>query len=97
MRAKSRGWALSPAYDINPTSYGDGLSLNISDRENAQDLDLAREVASYFRIKAAAANKIIADIVSIVRQWREVASNLGIAAREQEFMERAFRVAEPEG
>ncbi len=35
-----RGWALSPAYDINPVATGGGLALNISKEDNSQDLDL---------------------------------------------------------
>ncbi|MEK7692307.1 MAG: HipA domain-containing protein, partial [Bdellovibrionota bacterium] len=38
---RSKGWALAPAYDMNPVATGDGLHLNISESDNAQDLDLA--------------------------------------------------------
>ena len=48
---ESNGWALSPAFDMNPSSEGEGLKLNISLTDNAQDLKLAEEVAGYFRIK----------------------------------------------
>ena len=34
------GWILSPAYDMNPVETGSGLSLNISETDNAQELDL---------------------------------------------------------
>ena len=44
------GWLLSPAYDINPNEYGKGLHLNISDKDNSLSLDLALEVAIYFRL-----------------------------------------------
>jgi len=88
-----RGWTLSPAYDVNPDPYGDGLKLNVSESDNAQDLDLAREVAPYFRIKAAQANAIITDFVKIVSQWRNVATALGIPTAEQDLMSNAFRLA----
>ena len=52
-----KGWVLSPAYDINPVSIGDGLKLNISESDNSQDLSLALEVAEYFRLKPAQAKK----------------------------------------
>ncbi len=35
-----KGWVLSPAYDINPNEFGRGLSLNISEDDNALDLNL---------------------------------------------------------
>lgn len=87
------GWILSPAYDINPDPHGNGLKLNVSEADNTQDLDLARQVASVFRIKTAEANNIIEDFVSIVGRWREVAELVGIKASEHDRMENAFRLA----
>lgn len=89
-----QGWALSPAYDMNPDPHADGLKLNISDADNAQDLELAREVADYFRVKAARASEIIAEVVAAVRPWRDEAKKLGISSAEVEQIEPAFRVAE---
>ncbi|MDQ2688626.1 MAG: type II toxin-antitoxin system HipA family toxin [Armatimonadota bacterium] len=89
-----QGWALSPAYDMNPDPDADGLKLNISDADNAQDLQLAREVADYFRVKAARANAIIHEVVVAVRLWRDEAKALGLSASEVERMEPAFRVAD---
>ncbi|HTF04982.1 MAG TPA: HipA domain-containing protein, partial [Bacteroidia bacterium] len=36
-----RGWKLSPAYDMNPNEFGTGLSLNVSEKENSLDMELA--------------------------------------------------------
>jgi serine/threonine-protein kinase HipA len=91
---RSTGWVLAPAYDMNPVPHADGLKLNISDADNAQDLELAREVAVFFRVKPARASGIIGDVVSAVKQWRAVADSLGIAPEEWDQMEDAFRVAE---
>ncbi|MEX1114016.1 MAG: HipA domain-containing protein, partial [Akkermansiaceae bacterium] len=49
------GWILSPAYDLNSDPGGTGLSLNISETDNALSFDLALEVAPFFRLKPAAA------------------------------------------
>lgn len=87
------GWILSPAYDVNPDPHGNGLKLNVSEADNAQDLDLARQVAPLFRIKAAEANKIIENFVRKVGRWREVAGRVGIKASEHDRMENAFRLA----
>lgn len=87
------GWILSPAFDINPVASGDGLKLNISESDNAQDLDLAREVAGYFRIKSDRADKIIQEVIAAVKGWRDEATSLGISSREQDHMTRAFRIA----
>ncbi len=87
------GWVLSPAYDINPDASGSGLSLNISEDENVLELDLAREVAPYFRVDPTASEKLIKSITSVVKKWKSVATGIGIPASEQERMADAFRNA----
>lgn len=88
------GWVLSPAYDMNPDPYADGLKLNISDVENAQDLDLALSVAPFFRVDGKRARVLVEEVVAVVKGWREVAVALKLLAEEIEAMESAFRVAE---
>ena len=46
----SKGWKLSPAYDINPSIDKDGLALNIDMDNNALDLEQAKSVGEYFRL-----------------------------------------------
>ena len=89
-----RGWKLAEAYDMNPVPAADGLKLNITEADNALDLELAREVAGYFRLTLATADEIIQTFRDTVRQWRVIATSLGLSAREQERMAGAFRVAE---
>jgi serine/threonine-protein kinase HipA len=88
-----RGWRLSEAYDINPVPNERGLRLNVSEADNALDLDLARSVAHYYRLKPKDANDIIERISKAVSQWRTLAATLSIPAREQEQMSSAFRLA----
>lgn len=88
---KDSGWILSPAYDINPTPNGTGLKLNISENDNALDLDLVREVAPYFRLKEKEANAIINTIQQNVGQWQQIAMDLGIPRNEMELMKNAFK------
>lgn len=88
------GWSLSPAYDMNPVATADGLSLNLSEDDNAQDLALARDVAKHFRVKAARAEEIIRAVTLAVRGWRSVATAAGIPRAEQAQMADAFRVAD---
>jgi serine/threonine-protein kinase HipA len=90
----SKGWELSPAYDLNPVADGEGLSLDISETDNAQDLDLVRDVAQYFRVKAPRREAIIAEVVSAVSAWSTVAEASGITRAEQQRMARAFRLAD---
>ena len=69
----SKGWVLSPAYDMNPVETGTGLNLNISDNDNALDLGLAMEVHEYFRLEKNKANKILMKVKSAVSNWRKIA------------------------
>ncbi len=86
------GWALAPAYDLNPVPYGQGLSLNINEHDNALDLRLALEVASYFGVTNAVAQTEIENIRSAVSQWEHIAKQLHISREEQERMRPAFKV-----
>jgi serine/threonine-protein kinase HipA len=88
-----RGWVLSPAFDMNPVAHASGLKLNISETDNALDLELVRSVAPYFRVSAEQAHTIISNQIQIVSQWHVLADSLKILAREQQQMEAAFRVA----
>lgn len=88
-----KGWRLSDAYDMNPVPESHGLKLNVSEADNAMDLDLARSVAPYFRISKAGADEVIKHSQAVVQQWPKIANSLQMRAREQERMASAFRLA----
>lgn len=88
-----KGWRLSEAYDMNPVPDSYGLKLNISQVDNALDLDLVRSVAPYFRIDAKVASEIIERFRSIVKQWSTLATKLRVPVRAQQQMASAFRLA----
>ena len=88
------GWRLAPAYDLNPEPHGSGLRLNVSETDNALDLDLALSVAPVFRLKEKRALEIIAEATGAVSRWRTVATAHGLPPRAQDRMRGAFRVAE---
>lgn len=85
-----KGWRLSPAYDINPNEFGNGLSLNISETDNALDLELALSVAEYFRLEKQKSQAIINQVKKSVRDWRIIAKEIGISKAEQDRMSNAF-------
>ncbi len=87
-----KGWRLSPAYDINPNAEGMGLSLNISDVDNALDFDLALEVAEFFRVTKVDAEKTLSQIRRTVSGWSSLATRLGISRASREAMAPAFRI-----
>ncbi|HTQ99551.1 MAG TPA: HipA domain-containing protein [Candidatus Acidoferrum sp.] len=89
-----KGWRLSEVYDLNPVPDAAGLRLNVSEADNALDLELARSVAPLFRVKTKRANELIQHCRAMVAQWRTLATSLGVTKREQEWMAPAFRLAE---
>jgi len=89
-----RGWVLAPAYDINPVAVAGGLTLNISETDNAQDLALVRDVAKSFRVAAKQARTIVDEVVAAVRTWRKLARTAGISRGEQERMAPAFALVD---
>jgi serine/threonine-protein kinase HipA len=84
------GWELSPAYDLNADPNGNGLSLNISETDNALSFDLAMEVSPMFRIHPQRASEILDKVRAVVTKWHTHAKDLGIPRSEQELMKRAF-------
>lgn len=84
------GWILSPAYDVNPNETGRGLSLNISMDDNSLELELALEIAEYFRLSKDRAKDIINQVKNSVQQWRAVSKEYNIPNEEQDLMSSAF-------
>jgi len=88
-----QGWQLSGAYDMNPAPGSQGLKLNVSEVDNAMDLDLARSVAAYFRVSGKLADEIVTRSRAVVNQWPKIADSLQLRDREKERMAAAFRLA----
>ncbi|WP_236037359.1 type II toxin-antitoxin system HipA family toxin [Marinomonas vulgaris] len=72
------GWKLSPAYDLNPIVGKYGLHLNITDRDNALDYQLAFEVKDFFRLSQIQATQIYDEVLNAVKPWRTVAKETTI-------------------
>ena len=81
----TKGWKLSPAYDLNPVPRDVKpliLSTNVSLDEATGSIKLALEQAEYFDLKKQQATEIIMDVVCATSQWKYVASNIGIKESE---------------
>lgn len=88
----SKGWRLSPLYDVNPSEYGEELSLNVSENDNAISKTLLIETSSYYGINNEEALRIIEEIVNIVKNnWERTANSYGINKAEIENKRPAFR------
>jgi serine/threonine-protein kinase HipA len=86
------GWRLSPAYDMNPNQYGTGLSLNISETDNALDTSIALDVAKYFKLTSKEAATILKEILSAVAEWKAIAKANEISKSEIQTMAKAFNI-----
>lgn len=85
------GWVLSPAYDINPVENSSGLSLNITENDNALDLELATSVAPFFRLSAKKSSAIMTEVCTAVSKWRSTAKKYGLSNSECDLKANAFR------
>lgn len=90
----NNGWILSPGYDINPNAEGRGLKLNISENDNALDLELALQVGEFFRLSEKQMIAIVNQVTSTVKKWKKIAIKYGIPKQEQELKTAAFKQAE---
>ncbi len=89
-----QGWKLSPAYDINPTPDGYGLSLNIDQEDNSLSFDLCMEVHPYFRWKESEAFQEIERMKKIRSTWIERAKKMKMNRTEIESLIPAFEKAD---
>ena len=89
---EKQGWRLSPMFDVNPEPDGQGLSLNISEDDNALNFKLALSQASRFHLSEERAKERLGEIASVVATWRLTAESMNLASSSIREMERAFRV-----
>jgi len=87
---ENKGWRLSPAYDINPSTEKDGLALNVDMHNNALDFELAKSVGQFFQLNARQMDQIIQEVSTVVKDWKAMATQLGIPRLEQQIMSPAF-------
>ena len=87
----SKGWVLSPLYDVNPVPYGDELSLLVDDRDNSISVKLAVQTAPRFGIPEIEAVAYAKEILMIVKEnWEKIAKKYGLLRSQIENMRPAF-------
>lgn len=79
----TKGWILSPAYDMNPT-LNEYQSLLISADSNKADLNVLLGACEDYMLNRKTAEKIVSEVIDAVKNWREVAVRLGISKREMD-------------
>lgn len=84
------GWRLAPAYDVNPNPHRDTHSLTIDGCSAEPDASLALSTAELYRVGAARAAAILAEVDRAVRDWRNAAAHAGVSRSEIALMERVI-------
>ena len=87
-----KGWTLSPAYDMNPT-LNDYQALMINSTTNQADLNILLDSSDEYMIGRKEAETIIEEVKSGVRQWKYIATRLGITKREMAVYEQVYQRA----
>ncbi len=85
----SKGWTLSPAYDMNPT-HNEYQSLLISDSSNKADLSILLEACESYMLSRSVASQIISEVATTVKNWKTIAAKLGISNSEMEMFGTIF-------
>lgn len=87
----SKGWTLSPAYDMNPTNnlY---QSLLINAVSNKADIQVLLESCEDYMINRKVAQGIIKDVQAAVSNWEALAKQLQIPQREQAMFKDRFNL-----
>jgi len=90
------GWALSPAFDLNPNPKAPGaLSTTIdTDGDPAPSIERCLQTASTYRLSPTRAIQIVDEVEQATAAWRTVATRLGLPALEHEVMLEAFETPE---
>jgi serine/threonine-protein kinase HipA len=89
------GWALSPAYDLNPNPNNPvRLSTAIDFDDSTASIEVALAVCSHFRLSEAAARGLVAHVERATSRWRDVARQLGLPATEIERMTAAYETGQ---
>jgi serine/threonine-protein kinase HipA len=98
LRTSTAGWALAPAFDLNPDPQPGPkhLSTAIDFDTDIADLDVLIGVAEYFRLNPSEAQRAIGEVSAATRRWREVAAKAGLGRAAVEQMAAAFEHAQAE-
>jgi serine/threonine-protein kinase HipA len=92
LRTSNAGWALSPAFDLNPDPRPGPkhLSTAIDFDDTTASVDTLMNVATYFRLGDEDAQQVLGEVSEAVGQWRAAATETGLDRTAIEQMAPAF-------
>lgn len=88
-------WTLSPLFDVNPSIYGNSMSLSIDGFNKEISLDNALKEANIFMLTNEEAKAIINNISKTIRDnWKDIARKFNISNEDIKLLEPAFILTE---
>lgn len=85
----TKGWTLSPAYDMNPT-LNRHQSLLINGQTDISDMEVLRESAKDYMLTQDKADEIIRGVLNAMGYWKATAKKLKLSARDIEMFGSRF-------
>jgi serine/threonine-protein kinase HipA len=92
LRESTAGWALSPAFDLNPDPRPGPKHLTTAidyDTTEAR-VDVLIDVADAFRLRDREARGVLSEVTVAIARWRDVAGDAGLDSLAADRMARAF-------
>jgi serine/threonine-protein kinase HipA len=98
LRESTAGWALSPAFDLNPDPRPGPkhLATAIDDDTSEARIDVLVGVADAFRLRDPDVRAVLREVTGAIARWRDVADEAGLDAVAIDRMARAFAHEETE-
>jgi serine/threonine-protein kinase HipA len=91
LKTVTAGWALAPAFDINPNpDAGAGDFATAINDESERTIRVLIDVADYFRLERSEAAAILGSIATATSQWEAVAQAFGLPKSSIDMMAPAF-------
>jgi serine/threonine-protein kinase HipA len=92
LHQQGESWRLSPAFDLNPNPEPGPkhLTTAITEGDDTASVDLALDVAEYFRVTPTEAAVVVKEMSGAVNEWRQVAAQHGLSASDIAQMAPAF-------
>ena len=77
-------------FDLNPMSDMSLHALAIDEPSHLPSLEAALNLAQFYRLSAAEARDVVAQVMDVVSTWRQTAVTVGIEGDQIEWMAPAF-------
>ena len=91
---EATGWRLAPACDLNPNPSKRHHALRLDEASDEPDLDGILSTAEFYRVSGRNAQRILDELRTVTRSWRERAKAARLSANEMSSVEPAFALSE---